>query len=520
MEITDVRVRLIEHDAEPLRAFCSITLDDDFVVRDLKVVEGTGGLFVAMPSRKMTTSCGRCGHKNPARSKFCNECGGKLRRESGGRDGDGRGKVHREIAHPTNSEFRELIQNLVIEAYQAELQRSADDDYEPGELEEEFDAPEERQQERTSSRGPRRDRARAQAPPARVEETEEDSDLEFGRMDFDDGDEGESSDEDTSTRDSSEDEDIHDFNSLIADLKGLSDRRGPGGRRRTSSRSSSEAESGEGAPRRRGGKSSGGDGGRSRRGERASAGEASAEDGGSGRRRRRRTGRREEEQAAEAAEATSGGTQAEDVAEEQESEAFGSGLSASQSEESSPRDGRTNGGRRTRGGSSSRGGSRGRRGREASREEASERDSEVSAEPISRAEPPAAEPITEDPWAAEEEDDLPFGAGIVEDEAAEVDAPAVAEIPVEEAAEDEVPRKKRGRGRSRKTEAPPVEPELVAPSDEAEEAEDAEEAVEVSASEESDEEPVDEVDLDTELDEPFLSEQPSEDTAPFGAGLT
>ena len=57
MEITEVRVKLMDEPGERLQAFCSITFDDAFVVRDLKIIEGTTGPFVAMPSRKLTGHC-------------------------------------------------------------------------------------------------------------------------------------------------------------------------------------------------------------------------------------------------------------------------------------------------------------------------------------------------------------------------------------------------------------------------------------------------------------------------------
>ena len=60
MNITDVRVRLVEDNTERLRAFCTITIDKEFVVRDIKIIEGTKGLFVAMPSRKLTDHCPKC----------------------------------------------------------------------------------------------------------------------------------------------------------------------------------------------------------------------------------------------------------------------------------------------------------------------------------------------------------------------------------------------------------------------------------------------------------------------------
>ena len=78
MEITEVRIKLTEDSDDRLQAFCSITFDDCFVVRDLKIIEGSSGPFVAMPSRKLTAHCPRCGCKNHLRAAFCNQCGGKL----------------------------------------------------------------------------------------------------------------------------------------------------------------------------------------------------------------------------------------------------------------------------------------------------------------------------------------------------------------------------------------------------------------------------------------------------------
>ena len=65
MEITEVRIKLMEEPGERLQAFCSITFDDCFVVRDLKIIEGTNGPFVAMPSRKLTAHCPRCAAEEP-----------------------------------------------------------------------------------------------------------------------------------------------------------------------------------------------------------------------------------------------------------------------------------------------------------------------------------------------------------------------------------------------------------------------------------------------------------------------
>ena len=61
MKITEIRIKLMDEPGERLKAFCSITFDDSFVVRDLKIIDGAGGLFVAMPSRKLADRCPKCG---------------------------------------------------------------------------------------------------------------------------------------------------------------------------------------------------------------------------------------------------------------------------------------------------------------------------------------------------------------------------------------------------------------------------------------------------------------------------
>src|SRR3990170_1306643 len=73
VNITEVRVKLTEAKKNRLQAFCSITIDNDFVVRDLKVIEGHKGAFVAMPSRKLTDRCPKCGGKNHLMAQNCNE---------------------------------------------------------------------------------------------------------------------------------------------------------------------------------------------------------------------------------------------------------------------------------------------------------------------------------------------------------------------------------------------------------------------------------------------------------------
>lgn len=129
MEITEVRIKLTEDSDDRLQAFCSITFDDAFVVRDLKIIEGTNGPFVAMPSRKLTTHCNRCRSKNHIRANYCNQCGGKMGSEQGARDDGGRAKLYADIAHPINSACREMIQNRVVDEYRKERELSQRPDY-------------------------------------------------------------------------------------------------------------------------------------------------------------------------------------------------------------------------------------------------------------------------------------------------------------------------------------------------------------------------------------------------------
>ena len=125
MEITEIRIKLMGEQGERLKAFCSITFDNCFVIRDLKIIEGTNGPFVAMPSRKLTAHCPKCRCKNHLRAGFCNQCGTRLKGVASSSHDDGRAKLYADIAHPINSRCREKLQNSVIEAYEAEQHRSA-----------------------------------------------------------------------------------------------------------------------------------------------------------------------------------------------------------------------------------------------------------------------------------------------------------------------------------------------------------------------------------------------------------
>jgi len=176
MEITEVRIKLMEDSDDRLQAFCSITMDDCFVIRDLKIIEGTSGPFVAMPSRKLTSHCPHCGMKNHLRSGYCNSCGGRLKEDRSIRDQEGRAKLYADIAHPINSQCREMIQKHVIQEYRAERERaklpdyasryedSYEDEFESSELAEEYDRVKQEQEV-----AKRRGGERTQIQPAEVE---------------------------------------------------------------------------------------------------------------------------------------------------------------------------------------------------------------------------------------------------------------------------------------------------------------------------------------------------------------
>jgi stage V sporulation protein G len=131
MDISEIRVKLVGNPKERLKAVCSVTFNGEFVVRDLKVIEGTSGLFVAMPSRKLADHCPKCRSKNHLRARFCNDCGQKLDEKRADRIRGGRARLHADIAHPINSDCRNHLQAQVVQAFQEELERSKQPGYQP-----------------------------------------------------------------------------------------------------------------------------------------------------------------------------------------------------------------------------------------------------------------------------------------------------------------------------------------------------------------------------------------------------
>lgn len=121
MEITDVRIKLSTKKGNRVKAFATITFDNAFVVRDLRIIEGHSGLFVAMPSRPLKDPCPKCGYRNPVRGKFCAGCGSELKITEIPETDDK--NLHRDVAHPITQEMRDYIHNKIIDAYKVEFEK-------------------------------------------------------------------------------------------------------------------------------------------------------------------------------------------------------------------------------------------------------------------------------------------------------------------------------------------------------------------------------------------------------------
>jgi len=130
VNITEVRIKLVSDLEDRLRAFCLITLDDEFVVRDLKIIEGPRGFFGAMPSRKITEKCLNCGFKNEVRARYCSNCGRQIAHSVAPSAAPGsRTRQFADIAHPINADCRDRIEKAVLAAFHEERERSTQPGY-------------------------------------------------------------------------------------------------------------------------------------------------------------------------------------------------------------------------------------------------------------------------------------------------------------------------------------------------------------------------------------------------------
>ena len=181
MEVTEVRVKLVDIPSERLKAFCTLTLDGEFVIRDLKIIDGPHGPFVAMPSRKLTDRCGKCGSKNHLRAHFCNECGAKLGEHRAGKDDHGRTKLHADVAHPIHAACRQKLQDAVLTAYGTEVERSKQPGYVPTRLGDDYDEEQAQAGHRRSDAPPKaKPSAPTPEPPSPSEKKQEGKEGGFG----------------------------------------------------------------------------------------------------------------------------------------------------------------------------------------------------------------------------------------------------------------------------------------------------------------------------------------------------
>ncbi|MBI4243094.1 MAG: septation protein SpoVG family protein [Planctomycetes bacterium] len=122
MEITDVQVKPIIDSRSKLKAFCTITFDGCFVIKDVRIIEGTKGLLVAMPVKKFTFKCFKCGAQNPLSAKFCNDCGRRIRASNVKRNSHtGKPLFQVDVAHPITPDLRQKLEETVISKYKEAL---------------------------------------------------------------------------------------------------------------------------------------------------------------------------------------------------------------------------------------------------------------------------------------------------------------------------------------------------------------------------------------------------------------
>ena len=124
MEITEIRIFVKEGPDKKLKGYATVTFDNSFVVRNIKIIQGTSGFFIAMPSRKLKSCCLKCNFKNEVGSRYCNQCGVELKPVSEEELIHDVKTDHRDIAHPISQEFRDYLQSQILQAYQAEAANS------------------------------------------------------------------------------------------------------------------------------------------------------------------------------------------------------------------------------------------------------------------------------------------------------------------------------------------------------------------------------------------------------------
>jgi len=122
MGITEINIKLADRQKEGtngrLCAFVSIVLGNEWIIQELKVVDGMEGLFLSMPSRKLMDHCPDCWKKNCLRVRFCNHCGRRLPVNNNNE----RIRLYEDIVHPINYVCRHMATEAVLKVYKMELE--------------------------------------------------------------------------------------------------------------------------------------------------------------------------------------------------------------------------------------------------------------------------------------------------------------------------------------------------------------------------------------------------------------
>lgn len=111
MKITEISIKPTQNPQDGVLAYCKLIFDDSFAVKDIKIMDVRGRVFVAMPAKKITQHCSECGYKNALMDNFCATCGAK---KTVLRDVE---RCFQDLAHPINPEFRAYLEETIMTEY-------------------------------------------------------------------------------------------------------------------------------------------------------------------------------------------------------------------------------------------------------------------------------------------------------------------------------------------------------------------------------------------------------------------
>ncbi len=115
MEITEVRITLVDEKDSRVLAYCKACINDCLVVDDIKYIMGEKGPFVQMPNKKHSEPCWHCKHKNPLSACYCGNCGAPKPNNLAPKDS----RHHHDVVFPITSECRAQFETVIGEAYKA-----------------------------------------------------------------------------------------------------------------------------------------------------------------------------------------------------------------------------------------------------------------------------------------------------------------------------------------------------------------------------------------------------------------